>query len=521
MKKITAILLIILLNFGLASAHNSHYREQPLEQWIIGDISIQGSLCFFRNDSAFIETENHSLSAFPIEKFSEADKEVLKKQILAIHKYNHISNNSGDILKSLKSHQTLINILFAFLILTFIGIGLHIKSYGSNRKPSLHYFVAGALIMALLSFTDPHIIQDAFLPFASSVHTFWDNDYFYVESKGIPETHSMMTGISDHGWQQQVPIPQCYIGGNAWSIPLNPVMATNPIPVDQIHFTRGAIAIAVNGVPIFNPYTNTGVDALTDGQLDNYGGHCGRADDYHYHTAPLHLYNHTNSNLPIAYAFDGFPVYGVFEPDGSAMGSLDLNHGHSYNGSYHYHGTNNSPYMIARFAGLVSEDSTHQLIPQAQAHPVRTENWGPLNGALITSCTENGTNNGYRLSYTLNGVAGYGIDYSWNGSRYDFNYISPAGNTSKSYNGFVQCDLPLSVKEVSENPSLCTNPNPFSDMLKIDKNLSHEKCEFYDYKGTLIYSGTNIDKNHFAYLPSGAYYLYFPKLNKSCKTIKR
>ena len=133
-------------------------------------------------------------------------------------------------------------------------------------------------------------------------------------------------------------------------------MSDNPIPVDEIHFTRGAIAVAVNGVPIFNYHTNTGVDSYLDGQLDNYGGHCGRADDYHYHIAPLHLYAYTNSSLPIAYGLDGFPVFGEFEPDGSAMQVLDDNHGHWYNGEYHYHGTSAAPYTIGRMAGVVTED---------------------------------------------------------------------------------------------------------------------------------------------------------------------
>ncbi|MGB4709182.1 MAG: hypothetical protein WBH50_06565, partial [Fuerstiella sp.] len=30
-------------------------------------------------------------------------------------------------------------------------------------------------------------------------------------------------------------------------------------------------------------------DTLLAGELDEWGGHCGRGDDYHYHTAPVHL----------------------------------------------------------------------------------------------------------------------------------------------------------------------------------------------------------------------------------------
>ena len=116
-------------------------------------------------------------------------------------------------------------------------------------------------------------------------------------------------------------------------------MASNPISVDNIHFTRGAIAIAANGVPIFNYHTNTGVDSYLDGQLDEFGGHCGMADDYHYHIASLHLYDYTTPDLPVAYGLDGYQVFGSVEPDGFAMQALDSNHGHYFNGQYHYHGT--------------------------------------------------------------------------------------------------------------------------------------------------------------------------------------
>jgi len=303
----------------------------------------------------------------------------------------------------------------------------------------------------------------------------------------------MMVGISNHGWQQQVPIPQCYTGNNHWSIPLNPIIATTPVPVNASHFTRGAIALAINGVPIFNPFTNTGVDAFLDGQLDNFGGHCGRGDDYHYHTAPLHLYNQTTSSLPIAYALDGFAVYGSLEPDGTAMTSLDINHGHSLNGVYHYHGTASAPYMIKNMVGQVTEDATLEIVPQAHAQPVRTENWGPLSGALITSCTENASNNGYNLSYTLNNGSPYATNYSWNGTTYTFNYVTPSGTTTTNYNGFIQCNLALAVNNLSLlDQSISIYPNPSSDILNI--NLGTKLLEkdvksisIYDLKGTEIF----------------------------------
>ena len=79
----------------------------------------------------------------------------------------------------------------------------------------------------------------------------------------------------------------------------------------KTNFFRGAIALAVNGVPIFNPIKNNGVtDTLIAGELDKWGGHCGRADDYHYHVAPVHLEKLTGKGKPLAFALDGYPIYG-------------------------------------------------------------------------------------------------------------------------------------------------------------------------------------------------------------------
>ena len=67
----------------------------------------------------------------------------------------------------------------------------------------------------------------------------------------------------------------------------------------------------MNGVPIFNAPNNRGEDAFLIGELDDWGGHAGRADDYHYHAAPLHLQEIVGDAAPIAYALDGYPIYGL------------------------------------------------------------------------------------------------------------------------------------------------------------------------------------------------------------------
>ena len=113
-------------------------------------------------------------------------------------------------------------------------------------------------------------IAEAFAPFEKleAITTRRDADFFYVEGQGVPD-HPLMIGI--RAWQQQVPLPQPYVGDNAWRIPLEPVPAKKPASAKN-RFLRGAIALAVNGIPIFNPLNNRGEDAYAIGELDDYGG---------------------------------------------------------------------------------------------------------------------------------------------------------------------------------------------------------------------------------------------------------
>ena len=105
--------------------------------------------------------------------------------------------------------------------------------------------------------------------FSEKVKIFKDSNYYLVESEGLPN-HQMMVGINS--WQQQVPTIQPYKSSNAWKIPISPRLSSKPIS-GQGHFLRGAIAVAVNGVPIFNALNNRGEDAYLAGELDDFGGH--------------------------------------------------------------------------------------------------------------------------------------------------------------------------------------------------------------------------------------------------------
>jgi phosphatidylethanolamine-binding protein (PEBP) family uncharacterized protein len=278
--------------------------------------------------------------------------------------------------------------------------------------------------------TEATDIAKAFEPFVDlkAISCRNDDRYFYVESNGIPD-HPLMVGI--RAWQQQVPLPQKYTGDNAWQIPLEPVPAANPLTTKD-RFLRGAIALAVNGVPIFNPLNNRGEDAFLIGELDDYGGHCGRADDYHYHIAPVHLEKQVGKGMPIAYALDGYPIYGYTEPDGSAVKGLDRFNGHEdAGGNYHYHATKTYPYLNGGFHGEVTERDG-QVDPQPRAEPVRPS-LQPLRGATIVGYTAL-TPTSRRLTYEVAGRQGF-VDYKVNGDgTLVFDSTDPSGKkTTETY----------------------------------------------------------------------------------------
>ena len=100
----------------------------------------------------------------------------------------------------------------------------------------------------------PYTTASAFERFAPAVKVRTEGDFLYVESDGLP-AHNMMVGIT--AWQQQVPLPQPYRGGNSWRIPLRPVPAPNGGVTIRDHFLRGAIALAANGIPIFKDRKST------------------------------------------------------------------------------------------------------------------------------------------------------------------------------------------------------------------------------------------------------------------------
>ncbi|MFN8413917.1 MAG: YHYH protein [Anaerolineales bacterium] len=275
--------------------------------------------------------------------------------------------------------------------------------------------------------TSQALTELGFAAFADRLKIYEDNQYLYVESNGMPE-HQKMVRIKS--WQQQVPLPQPYVGSNAWKLPLHPVIAENPVSA-KTNLYRGAIALAVNGVPIFNALNNRGDDAFLYGELDEFGGHSGRADDYHYHVAPLHLSQIVGMDKPIAYALDGFPIYGLTEVDGSPVSGLDEFNGHyAKDGTYHYHGTTTYPYINGGMRGVVTVKDD-QIEPQPHLQPIR-DALQPLKDATITDFHELDATH-YSLEYQLNGQKYY-VNYGVDGNVYMFEFVDSSGKkTTETY----------------------------------------------------------------------------------------
>jgi len=454
MKKSIIFLSFCLLIFSTKIfAHpGGHYQKGDgniYNTWRLnnGEV-VKGNFSFTKEDKIFIEQENGSIKSFEISSLIPQDQKLAK---LKISKYAAINKPMlNAVYPPAENRYQLAPLLILLILMLLLNLinNTFFKNHIIQSKVGLSVtgvlFILTVFIACSKSETtttpDPittptvivipktttSFIDSAFSAFKPALSTNWDANYFYIASTGIP-SHNMMVGITN--WQQQVPIPQPYSGTNSWSIPLQPVYATTPLST-KTNLMKGAVAVAVNGIPIFNALNNRGEDSYKIGELDNWGGHCGKGDDYHYHAAPLHLTT-VNGLKPIAFAVDGFSVYGSKEPDGTNMNTLDTCHGHvGTNGVYHYHGTTDYPYVVGAMKGKVTLDPSttapeNQVIPQAFTKPVRPAT-SPLSGASITDFVSLGTNS-YLLTYKRGTKNGY-VKYSWDASnKYTFILTDTAG----------------------------------------------------------------------------------------------
>lgn len=189
-----------------------------------------------------------------------------------------------------------------------------------------------------------------------------DGNYITIKTSGMPDHKSAYYTTnnalyeaysgSTFGGNNFVKNPNSIVAQTfTFKIPVNPLMATNHVATPL-----GAIGIALNGVPFFNQYAGPNNQALTSeiASFDKYYGHPQQTGQYHYHVEPLYLTTVKSSKSGLmGFLLDGFPVYGPQEENGTTVSNsaLDVYHGHVHstvdfpNGIYHYHFTDNAPYL--------------------------------------------------------------------------------------------------------------------------------------------------------------------------------
>lgn len=195
-------------------------------------------------------------------------------------------------------------------------------------------------------------------------------------------SHEMMTGIV--GTNEQIPLPA---PGYHAPIVFNPSFHGEPQTRDS------SLGVAVNGIPIFD-YSAGGEmtveelysyhprqDTILIQQLDICGGHTGRGDDYHYHELPrcmIEQMDNKDDNPIIGWGFDGFPLYGNNNPDGSpiAQGALDVCHGQlDPKFGYRYHTSDEPPYIWQCLVGEVELNEVPTIgIGRPSGVPVLVDN---------------------------------------------------------------------------------------------------------------------------------------------------
>lgn len=490
-KLIIAILFFSVLQTAYPHAGGHHHKQKDYKEWTLENgTTFKGVFSLVKNGKVYLETPDYQLVSYDIATLSDVDRQYVEKKIIEInainaslnHGYNHkehehsvqnaiindtTSNSDSNLIfwvigiislsfmltiiikrlltKNLSSLDTTFLVITGLISVTTV---ISCKKKGCTDPTASNYSSKAKkddgscqYDFTYSSTPLPNNVSDmtaAFAPYTPHVSTSNDGTTFFVEADAIAN-HEMMKGIT--AWIDQFPVYQKMTGSNSWQIPIAPSYSTAGYTITD-HFRKYAIGVAANGIAIFNPYNASNLISADIGELDEFGGHAGTGDDYHYHAAPTHLDNGTTPTI-VAYALDGFPVYGALEPDGTAMQDLDpVYHGHEINGSFHYHATDSYPFMVNAFRGEITIDHisaapNDQITPQPATQNFRGNPY-PLSGGatstLIDSCIANGLNNGYTLYYTVDGL-NKKVEYHWTAGATDsiyFNFYNDQGGIEHS-----------------------------------------------------------------------------------------
>ncbi|MBY0406953.1 MAG: YHYH protein, partial [Rickettsiales bacterium] len=126
----------------------------------------------------------------------------------------------------------------------------------------------------------------------------------------------------------------------------------------------GPVGVTLTGVALFNGLDGMGRDAAAHEVQDRCSGHPQRQGHYHYHSWSACIPDAAGEgehSVLVAYALDGFGIFGPRGDKGKRLSNEDLDacHGHTHaiawDGQevvmYHYHFTDEYPYALGCFVG--------------------------------------------------------------------------------------------------------------------------------------------------------------------------
>ncbi|PVB60976.1 YHYH protein [Labrenzia sp. 011] len=152
-------------------------------------------------------------------------------------------------------------------------------------------------------------------------------------------------------------------------LPVDPVMADEPTALGTV----AKVGVALDGVPIFADAPSV-LDTGHLPALDVCGGHIDPGGWYHWHATSTDVDTlfdaegvaadcalAQDATAQFGYAFDGFPMFGSLEADGTEPQDLDACHGHvgetALGRTYHYHASAAFPNLPPCLVGVVAQDN--------------------------------------------------------------------------------------------------------------------------------------------------------------------
>lgn len=152
-------------------------------------------------------------------------------------------------------------------------------------------------------------------------------------------------------------------------LPVEPALAGEPSSLGTV----AKVGVALDGVPIFADAPSV-LDTGHLPALDVCGGHIDPGGWYHWHATSTDIATVLQADgveadcglaqdaaALFGFAFDGFPMFGSREEDGSEPEDLDQCHGHvgetALGETYHYHASAEFPNLPPCLAGVVAQDN--------------------------------------------------------------------------------------------------------------------------------------------------------------------